>query len=88
MVNVYKTMSCKCNLFNFFNLVDSLTEAQQALLDSTKSFELYLTKEITDQCAVQLRNVSDIPRLYRKTNRDVCISYVYLMFHLVDLLLK
>ena len=48
-----------------------MCESQEVLLGSMSQFDARLTEEIGMQCAPQLKNVSDIPRLYRRTNREV-----------------
>jgi hypothetical protein len=52
-------------------LRDSLKDSEDALLSQLPQLESFVTNEITAQCIVNLKAVTDIPRLYRRTNRDV-----------------
>ena len=55
-------------------LRESLMEAVEGIRENLPPFDTYITDEITAQCAVHLKLVSDIPRLYRRTNREVCMK--------------
>ncbi len=68
---------------------DSLVESQQGIVDGLPPFGNYVVEEVMAQCSVHLKLVSDIPRMYRRTNREVrvcpvssdfmfCVLHVYL----------
>ena len=56
---------------NLSLLKDGLKDAEESILLHMSHFETYLTTEITAQCVTHLKSVNDIPRLYRRTNREV-----------------
>lgn len=55
--------------------IDSLNACMEECCDSIRSklpqYREYVVIDITNQCAVHLKQVNDIPRLYRRTNREV-----------------
>lgn len=42
-----------------------------------------MTKVLTEQCCAHLKLITDIPRLYRKTNREVRYYVINLLFSIV-----
>ncbi|XP_013182999.2 conserved oligomeric Golgi complex subunit 2 [Amyelois transitella] len=52
-------------------LKPSLLHSENALLATKDKIKECIVNEMSDYCKVQLKQVSDIPRLYRKTNRSV-----------------
>ena len=52
-------------------ILESLTESSSSIKSRLPKFESYVVEELTVQCAVHLKQVNDIPRLYRRTNKDV-----------------
>ncbi|KAK2169643.1 hypothetical protein LSH36_8g08045 [Paralvinella palmiformis] len=52
-------------------LHESLQESESGLLSKLPHFGQYIVTEITSQCSGSLKTVNDIPRLYRRTNREV-----------------
>jgi len=51
--------------------VESVMDSEESLASQLPQLELYVTNEIVSQCVASLKAVNDIPRLYRRTNRDV-----------------
>ncbi|XP_064622383.1 conserved oligomeric Golgi complex subunit 2-like [Lineus longissimus] len=51
--------------------LDSISDSQSSLRDQVNKFDEYIISELTNQCLVHLKMVNDIPRLYRRTNREV-----------------
>ncbi|XP_074648314.1 conserved oligomeric Golgi complex subunit 2-like [Tubulanus polymorphus] len=49
----------------------SIADSQNSMCDQLKPFDDYIVLEITNLCSIHLKLVSDIPRLYRRTNREV-----------------
>ena len=62
-----------------------IQESIDALEERLPKFRSIVTDEIVVQCSAFIRQVSDIPRLYRRTNREVsCLFDVWLvalMYH-------
>lgn len=52
-------------------LKKSLESSQETLQGTSKKVKECIMNELFDYCNVQLKQVSEIPRLYRKTNRSV-----------------
>ncbi|KAH7941430.1 hypothetical protein HPB49_013679 [Dermacentor silvarum] len=50
---------------------EGLDECSQLLVNLSPSISARLVSDITKACCVQLKMVPDIPRLYRRTNREV-----------------
>ncbi|XP_045170121.2 conserved oligomeric Golgi complex subunit 2-like [Mercenaria mercenaria] len=48
-----------------------LNECSSAIQSCLPQFRDYVVVDVTNQCAVHLKQVNDIPRLYRRTNREV-----------------
>ena len=65
---------------------DSLKESCENLDNEVPAFGNYIVDGIGNQCSTHLKLVSDIPRLYRRTNREV-IAY-YFIFTLYSVKLK
>ena len=59
------------NYFALHCLAESVVEGCDALLTVIPKFDTFVTDDVTQQCCLQLKNVNDIPRLYRRTNREV-----------------
>ncbi|KAH3850726.1 conserved oligomeric Golgi complex subunit 2-like [Dreissena polymorpha] len=53
------------------SLKESLTECCTAMERKLPQFRDYVVMDITNQCTIHLKQVNDIPRLYRRTNREV-----------------
>ena len=49
---------------------ESLKETENLLLSRHPDVSQYILGEVSGDSLAQLRQVSDIPRLYRRTNRD------------------
>ncbi|XP_013396594.1 conserved oligomeric Golgi complex subunit 2-like [Lingula anatina] len=62
-----KTTGCQDSAI----LEESLQESQTSITKHLPGFGEYIVKDITAQCSVHLKLVNDIPRLYRRTNREV-----------------
>ncbi len=66
-----------------FSLIEeSLQDSYSAITDQLPKFSKIVTDDITEQCAVHIKAVNDLPRLYRRTNREVpskASSYVNTM---------
>ena len=46
-----------------------------------------MVNELYGQCAIHLRTVGDIPRLYRRTNKEAptkCFNYVHQMLSVIN----
>lgn len=52
-------------------LQNSLRASEETLQSTKKKIQECIVSELFDKCNVQLKQVSDVPRLYRKTNRSV-----------------
>lgn len=52
-------------------LTEGLDEGVSDIRSKLQPFSRHIVEELTFQCAVHLKQVNDIPRLYRRTNRDV-----------------
>ncbi|XP_022332171.2 conserved oligomeric Golgi complex subunit 2-like [Crassostrea virginica] len=50
---------------------ECLLECGEEIKSKLPRFQAYLVEEITTQCSVHLKQVNDIPRLYRRTNKEV-----------------
>lgn len=50
---------------------ECLTECSEEIKSKLPRFQAHLVEEITTQCSVHLKQVNDIPRLYRRTNKEV-----------------
>ncbi|XP_048732279.2 conserved oligomeric Golgi complex subunit 2-like [Ostrea edulis] len=50
---------------------DCLTECSEEIKAKLPRFQAHLVEEITTQCSVHIKQVNDIPRLYRRTNKEV-----------------
>lgn len=48
-----------------------IDECKCAIETKIPQFREYIVLDVTNQCAVHLKQVNDIPRLYRRTNREV-----------------
>ncbi|WAR18458.1 COG2-like protein [Mya arenaria] len=53
------------------SLQECLDNSCEAIRSSLPQFYDYVVSDVTNQCAVHLKQANDIPRLYRRTNRDV-----------------
>ncbi|XP_033125894.1 conserved oligomeric Golgi complex subunit 2-like [Anneissia japonica] len=61
------TSICKDTSF----LTESFEEARSRLIERQGSFNEFIVKEVCGLCSVHLKSANDIPRLYRRTNREV-----------------
>ncbi|CAB3248692.1 unnamed protein product [Arctia plantaginis] len=61
----------KINIENQILLIQSLKYSEQALEGTKEKVRECIVNELYNNFNVQLKQVSDIPRLYRKTNRSV-----------------
>jgi len=48
-----------------------MKDSEESLTSQLPQLESFVTNEIISQCVLNLKAVNDIPRLYRRTNRDV-----------------
>jgi len=48
-----------------------MKDGEESLTSQLPQLESYITNEVVSQCVTNLKAVNDIPRLYRRTNRDV-----------------
>ncbi|XP_071080140.1 conserved oligomeric Golgi complex subunit 2-like isoform X1 [Haliotis cracherodii] len=53
------------------SLKDTFVECGSSVLERLPKFQVFVSGDLIGQCCVYLKQVSDIPRLYRRTNRDV-----------------
>ncbi|CAG2066388.1 unnamed protein product [Timema podura] len=54
-----------------FKIDDSIEESKQQLLSRLPIVTQFILGEVSSQSLSQLRQVNDIPRLFRRTNRDI-----------------
>ena len=59
---------------------EAIEDCRQCLREPVPFFSNHIIEDITKHSTVGLKFVSDIPRLYRKTNRDVCIDHFFFSF--------
>ncbi|XP_014670067.1 PREDICTED: conserved oligomeric Golgi complex subunit 2-like isoform X2 [Priapulus caudatus] len=59
------------NFQDFDLLQECLADAISDIASTLQPFSMYITDEIVNQCVANLKQVNDIPRLYRRTNREV-----------------
>ncbi|XP_022091249.1 conserved oligomeric Golgi complex subunit 2-like isoform X2 [Acanthaster planci] len=52
-------------------LSDAFKESQQSLSRRQEAFGEHIAQDVCSQCAVHLKSANDIPRLYRRTNREL-----------------
>lgn len=53
------------------SLKECVGECCTTIESKLRQFSDYVVADVTNQCALHLKQVSDIPRLYRRTNREV-----------------
>lgn len=53
------------------HILDSLNEASKNFVNLLPSITQEIITELSEQCVTHLKQVSDIPRLFRRTKRDV-----------------
>lgn len=53
------------------SLLDNIKESSDQIKSELPQFQSYIVQEVCSQCALHLKQVNDIPRLYRRTNREV-----------------
>ncbi|XP_064599671.1 conserved oligomeric Golgi complex subunit 2-like isoform X1 [Liolophura sinensis] len=46
-------------------------ENREAVVQRLPQYRTFIVEDVSSQCSVHLRQVNDIPRLYRRTNREV-----------------
>lgn len=56
------------------DLKESLQECSTGLINKLPRYRKFIVEEITCQCSVHLKQVNDVPRLYRRTNREVPVK--------------
>lgn len=58
-----------------FDNIDSIkgafSDSQESVLFNVPKFQSYVVQEVTNHCSLHLKQVADIPRHYRRTNREV-----------------
>lgn len=59
------------NYENIDLIKGGFTDSQQAVLANVPKFQDYVVQEVTNHCSLHLKQVADIPRHYRRTNREV-----------------
>ncbi|XP_060063002.1 conserved oligomeric Golgi complex subunit 2-like [Ylistrum balloti] len=59
---------------NTDNLKDSIQECSNSLVNKLPRYRDFIVEEISCQCSVHLKQVNDVPRLYRRTNREVPVK--------------
>ncbi|XP_033733941.1 conserved oligomeric Golgi complex subunit 2-like isoform X2 [Pecten maximus] len=59
---------------NTDNLKDSIQECSSSLLNKLPRYRNFIVEEISCQCSIHLKQVNDVPRLYRRTNREVPVK--------------
>lgn len=52
-------------------ILDSLSETSKSLANLLPLVTQEIVNELSEQCVTHLKQVSDIPRLFRRTKRDV-----------------
>lgn len=52
-------------------ILDSLSETSKSLANLLPLVTKEIVNELSEQCVTHLKQVSDIPRLFRRTKRDV-----------------
>jgi len=65
-----------------------MKDGEESLSSQLPQLELFVTNEIISQCVSNLKAVNDIPRLYRRTNRDVStrpLFYYAVCWHVIAL---
>lgn len=75
--NIYNKLKV-CGIFlylisirNTFSIPDSLSETSKNLANFLPSVTREIVNELSEQCVTHLKQVSDIPRLFRRTKREV-----------------
>ena len=64
--------SNKCEIFLFIlAFPEAFLDCKESLSNRQVEFGEYITKEVCALCSVHLKSANDIPRLYRRTNREV-----------------
>jgi len=53
------------------HILDSLSETLKSLANLLPLVTKEIVNELSEQCVTHLKQVSDIPRLFRRTKRDV-----------------
>ncbi|XP_041354010.1 conserved oligomeric Golgi complex subunit 2-like [Gigantopelta aegis] len=61
----------EANVQDAATLKDCLDDCKTAIEARLPKFQQFIVGDIITQCSVYLKQVSDIPRLYRRTNREV-----------------
>ena len=71
-----------CNLVQLF-IIESYDEVINQLVSLQPRFLQYITDELLVLCLPTVKLVNDIPRLYRKTNREV--RFIFVIFFISHL---
>uniref|UniRef100_A0A3P9M1R6 Conserved oligomeric Golgi complex subunit 2 n=1 Tax=Oryzias latipes TaxID=8090 RepID=A0A3P9M1R6_ORYLA len=58
-------------LFDFSSLSDALADSKSCLSSSIPSLNTRMTQHLTERCCRFLKSASEVPRLYRRTNKDM-----------------
>ncbi|XP_071962794.1 conserved oligomeric Golgi complex subunit 2-like isoform X2 [Antedon mediterranea] len=66
-IQVKLSSICKDTSF----LTESFEEARSKLIELQDSFCSFIVKQVCGLCSAHLKSANDIPRLYRRTNREV-----------------
>ncbi|OWF56425.1 conserved oligomeric Golgi complex subunit 2-like isoform X2 [Mizuhopecten yessoensis] len=56
------------------NLKGSIQECSASLMSKLPRYREFIVEEISCQCSINLKQVNDVPRLYRRTNREVPVK--------------
>ncbi|XP_076099685.1 conserved oligomeric Golgi complex subunit 2-like [Mytilus galloprovincialis] len=69
--DILKPRLCALGVDNVDSLLDNIRESSDQIKSELPQFQSYIVQDVCSQCAVHLKQVNDIPRLYRRTNREV-----------------
>ena len=69
--DIIKPRICSLGFDNVDSLLGNIKESSDQIKSELPQFQNYIVQEVCCQCAVHLKQVNDIPRLYRRTNREV-----------------
>lgn len=59
------------SLFKLFFVIDALSEACKELKQQLHVLDEHLVKRVAEEGSTYLDNVKNVPRLYRRTNKEV-----------------
>ncbi|CAG2199435.1 COG2 [Mytilus edulis] len=69
--DILKPRLCALGVDNVDSLLDNIRESNDQIKSELPQFQSYIVQDVCSKCAVHLKQVNDIPRLYRRTNREV-----------------